>query len=56
MNHQKEDVLPKAEPIWVEILSALTSIDTSIFNQKRSTLVHVAVVRLDLDIATSRQV
>ncbi|AUS00344.1 DNA primase/helicase [Vibrio phage 1.273.O._10N.286.54.C7] len=35
MNHQKEDVLPKAEPIWVEILSALTSIDTSIFNPKK---------------------
>lgn len=35
MNHNKDDVLPKAAPIWVDILLSLTSLDASIFNPKK---------------------
>lgn len=34
MNHQKDDVLPVAQPLWPEILQALTSIDSKFFNGK----------------------
>lgn len=35
MDYQKEDVLPKAEGMWVDILIALTDVDPSIFNSKK---------------------
>lgn len=35
MNHQKQDVIPKANAIWPEILINLTNIDESILNHQK---------------------
>lgn len=35
MNHAKEDVLPAAEGLWVEILTALTSVNPEIFDSRK---------------------
>lgn len=35
MNHQKEDVLPKAAAMWPDILVNLAGIDASIFDHRK---------------------